>query len=331
MGTSKIFHTSPAHVDLDVMIARSAGHDTPSDIKDHIGVITDNGNVRWKTRRHVDTYIGELPEGGVDGYTVHPAFEGTVVRMFTYRDNWILATSKSLNAFDVRWGSNTSVGDTFVNTLDRQYGIGYKTFYESLNNEYMYVFFVTRAKDDRIVCRSPVHKIYHSETHTPTGLVDIDIGIEKLPRLDVGDILRYVADSDPYEVMGLLLCKGEHKICVKSRAYADLEKIRAGRSCLIQRYLEVRHDIDMYKPFVSLYPEHAETFRGVELDISHLVRVLAGTFRNIGDRAVENAPAWLQDMFRRCREENPGSLEDTELYFTYEVMHMHPASLIYLI
>jgi len=318
--------------DLMIRYPVNISNDSASNVKKLAGAITCKGSLMWMTCAYVDTYVGELPADGINGYTVYPAYEGTTVRMFNYMGKWILATTKSLNAFDVYWGSDVSIGDRFVQTLCDNNGLGYDEFCATLNPEYMYVFFVTRANDDRVVCRSERHEVYHIETLSPSGSVRSNTALAKLDPIDTDDVLGYVANSDPYTIQGVFLVKGRHKICIKSVRYAELEKIRAGRSSLMLRYLEIRADVRMYKQFMQMYSERSDLFDDIERRIKKLANTLATMCsKHRTDPPTHPVPKNIRDMFSRCADEGVETHAEMMVYFMYEISNMSPSSLIYLI
>lgn len=118
------------------------------------------------------TVISRLQELGK--FTVCPAYEGTLLRMFHFGGKWYLATHRKLNAFRSRWACKDTFGDLFVQALWIEFGrnanfmesIGEKNdckpvleeeifslFQKCLDPSLQYVFLLRATKENRIACR----------------------------------------------------------------------------------------------------------------------------------------------------------------------------------
>ncbi len=114
-------------------------------------------------------------------YSWHPAYEGTVIRMFKHtsetQDRWYISNHRKLDALMSRWGSSISFGTLFSDAikarvqtspeLKSQMDLKTGTLFHQFKNKildprYLYVFLLTTNPQTRIVSGSlGESEVYH--------------------------------------------------------------------------------------------------------------------------------------------------------------------------
>lgn len=127
-----------------------------------------------------EAILSRLRELG--SFTVYPAYEGTLLRMFHFGGKWYLATHRKLNAFRSRWACRETFGDLFVQALWYEFAANanfmeqisekadglvtedeiFPLFQKCLDPSLQYVFLLRAAKENRIVCKPLDSKSDHS-------------------------------------------------------------------------------------------------------------------------------------------------------------------------
>lgn len=243
----------------------------------------------WRGSPRDEVFVEEVPPLD-ERMEIHPALEGTELRLFHHSGKWRLSTAKKLDAFASYWGSPLSHGNIFVAALRIQYGLSYKEFLLRMDKANIYVFFLRNYCRNRVVCLGgPYPDVYHTGTYPLAGSGPVTrargphFGVRRLPRIlsfggaaSESDILEHVRDSDPLLSAGVLIVTKTRRIKVCSKRYTEMERIRGNDPCMVKRYLSAKGaDGDR---LLDLYPEHAALFADVESRMGRLVQSLAGEY-----------------------------------------------------
>ncbi len=244
--------------------------------------------------------------GGLDKYRITFSFEGTVVRVFYYKDKWRVATTKKLDARNSYWAMrNVSFEDLFRSAIDhtiqnpngilkhymQQKGLNsfsYDTFFESLEKDRQYMFLIRPLGENRIVSFfDPTIPVLHVGTfinHSYT--LDDYIGIPKpceMPEIkSVEDLTTVVAGLDPYYAQGVLLIGENTFFKVISKRYAYLYSLRGNEANLEYRYLEVKkNDPNLLPDFLTLYPMcFGYNLTNIDIRLEKLAKIIFDSYMN---------------------------------------------------
>jgi hypothetical protein len=103
------------------------------------------------------------------------SYDGTQIKLYYYNGSWRVATTRGINAFRSKWGSNKSFGEMFEDAVDR-----YPGMMERLDRKHVYGF-VLMHPENKLVVKYQEPNIVHVITrNTETWEeCDVDIGVPK--------------------------------------------------------------------------------------------------------------------------------------------------------
>jgi hypothetical protein len=207
---------------------------------------------------------------------IYPSYEGALVRVFCYKEQWYLTTHRKLDAFKSYWGSQTSFGCMFLEALEAvrlrsetfaqlcPSEILLESFYHLLDPKYQYVFLLRNVLENRIVSTPPqLPEVVHVATfHDGKMVENPNIHIPQQAQIlfnSLDEALAYVKTIDPFDFQGLVffLPNGKQlKVC--SDDYYTLFNLRGNEPSVMFQYLKVySHAREVYR---ELYPENTERF-----------------------------------------------------------------------
>lgn len=248
------------------------------------GVICLDNTLRtpiWPGAPYDDEYVDQLPSYALDDMRMYTAYEGLELRLYVWHGVWQLSTLRCVDASQSRWGCALSHRELFEKALVDGYGLTFNEFTARLIPTQLYVFFLKNYDRNRVAnFAGPYPLLYHVETFTHEWeTVACTTAVRKQTELYESDILAYVRNMDPQWTQGVILMNGNRRVKVMNRAYAELEKLRGGESCIVRRYLALRASHSM-TAFVDLYSELGPLFRSVELQIQALEGRLLAEYEN---------------------------------------------------
>lgn len=274
-----------AELGLRLFTYGSCNHSSPDDLKLNRSVIMDEDGRVVARSLPFTTEIEDLNtnEHGLDlsEYDIYPSIEGTLLRLFFWKDKWMLTTNRRLDAFKSYWSCHLSFGQLFVDHLARLFPdhLNYlmEHFTSTLKKNDTYFFLCQSNEENRVVCR-PVDapQLYYvgryingdSSILDSSPLVQEEDPAQKttLPRVSritatitsFDDARSYILDViDPFEEQGLILYHKQKNEQVKlyHPQYVQYWKIRNNVPNLQQRYLEIRKDPDTLATFFVVYPK----------------------------------------------------------------------------
>ena len=304
--------TSPGRVCIDTLGSMEL-HDTAS----RTGLLCVRKGYRlitlWEGLPKDEVYVEEIPRIS-EQYTVHPALEGTELRLFYFDNLWHLSTRKKLDAFQSRWGAPISHGNLFVKALDVQYGIKYKDFLNTLDRNHVYTFFLRNYEKNRVVCLpGPYPDVYFTGAFSlfeESGQSRIPLGsfsVRKLPQLYSSDntsekeILNKVKLTDPLWSQGVFICTPTRRIKIYNREYTEMASTRGTEECIAKRYISLKFERDdSKKKLIDMYPEHRELFADIENRFTRVVDSLVSFYMHeYEDIPCTTPPLSLTDQLER--------------------------------
>ena len=104
-----------------------------------------------------------------------PSYEGTILRVFSYRGEWFLSTHKKINAKNSRWNSPT-FGTLFTECWGSEI-LGPEGLDSVLNPMLCYVFMMSHPQNS-LVCRNEKAVLYHIVSYTSYACLIPEEGFE---------------------------------------------------------------------------------------------------------------------------------------------------------
>ena len=109
-------------------------------VKEYRGVVKSENKTVSKSFGYINEYTVDVDDNSdilnnihsFNQTKIYPMYEGTIVRMFFWKNKWHLSTHKKLNAFDSKWGNSDckTFGEMFVNSIKYS---GYTDLYRHCN------------------------------------------------------------------------------------------------------------------------------------------------------------------------------------------------------
>ena len=236
------------------------------------------------------------------------AYEGTLIRIFSFNNKWYLSTNKKLDAFKSRWGSKTSYGDYFISALIHEIHVStvfreklgfadhdeegipaviLDRLFNILDHEKQYMFFLINNFNNRIVCEYDHPKFLHVGTfeNGALSLEHEDLGFDypKEHFFDSPDALfNYINNHVNHRLLqGVIVFTNDNKqYKIYNKTYLDLYKIRGNEASIKFRYIQLRNDTVKKNMLVELYPEFNESFISIESTITELCNNILQSYIN---------------------------------------------------
>lgn len=227
-------------------------------------------------------------------YDILPSIEGTLVRLFYYKNDWILSTNRKIDAFTSYWSCRFSFGQLFWNHLAHIYQdhVNYLSeyFYGKLDKTCTYFFLIQSNAENRIVCISQDPKLYYIGKYVGNNYnvlcrepFDTEESIPRVSPIQYNinnsqDMIEYIMGHVlPFETQGVLLFHKQQNEQIKifHPQYRKYWKIRNNIPNLQLRYLQLRmQSDDDINQFFILYPKFrvmADRLENTLLEISRLI------------------------------------------------------------
>jgi hypothetical protein len=274
---------------------------TPFDVKQCRGVVLDGDKI-------VSRMFGYTPEvldneddkirsllSPHDGKMLAvPAIEGTIIRLFKARDRWFLSTFRKLDAYNSRWGSQYTFGESFQKALLAEYEtnpsmkeqIGtietdsdlFDRFCSILNPDYTYTFILQTTSENRQVCKGIDPQIMwfmgvfdkdgvfhnkHNSFSMPVRSV-ASLG-DSIQDATVDGVFRLLSNISILEYQGVIVYLPDNtQVKITNYAYSVYQKIRGNTPSVLSRYMEIYGDEAMKTQLRNMYPERSQEFQRLD-------------------------------------------------------------------
>lgn len=284
---------------LQLLHYNTCTNDSPLHIKETRGVVISNNNgtskIVSKSFGYINEYTVDLDDKELmknmhsfNQSKFYKMYEGTVVRMFFWKNRWFLSTHKKLNAFDSKWGNSSckTFGEMFINSLcdpkvnwvpssDDVLDI-FNNFCFHLDTNKTYVFLIVHDEDTNIVCKKDetTPSCFHigefdNVTHM---LVEGNTsGLPELPSLSFSnteELMEHVRNLDHLQHPGVIVYfPNQTQMKIYNKNYKHAQELRGNQPDLLYRYLEIRNDHTRVSEFLNLYKEQENYLVTSELAI----------------------------------------------------------------
>lgn len=259
-------------------------NDSPDEVKNCRGVVYDNTthDIVCKALPYSNTYNAsnyKFDEIDFDNSTIFDSIEGTLIRVFHYKNKWYKTTHHKLNANSSYWSSKTSFGEMFDNAVG---DLG--TLYDRLDKSNIYMFMVENNNENRIVCDANNNpSVFHVCTMNDGKIsFEDNIGIKKPNRCNVTnahDLRKYVENINIYQNQGVIIFNNDGtQDKVYNDIYDDLMNVRGNEQSIRFRYLQLRNDYDKRNKLCELYPSYEDDFNRYETMITTCARYIYNAY-----------------------------------------------------
>ncbi len=252
---------------------------------------------------------------------VNKSYEGSILKMFFYKDRWYLTTHKKLDAFTSKRSSDISLGETFFQIMNTTK----EEFENKLDKDYEYLFLLQNTKLNRKVCYIENPKVYHVGTMYNLQFVNTDIGLpvpEVIKVNSLTDLKKSVENIDYKEAEGVIVTLPDlTRLKIYNSKYNAYSQLRGNEHSIVFRYLQIRNE--KKEEYKTLYPDHVTKFEELEKKINEVISIIYNMYvqRYIFKRIITVVPiyhAMLKMLHAKFIE---GKANNTGLKITHEYTH----------
>lgn len=235
-----------------------------------------------------------------DKCSFYDSYEGSLIRMFYFKDKWYLSTNRKLDAFRSKWASKESFGSFFKKALEYEFennerlksnvdftpgkDDAIERFQSVLDTNKQYMFLLLNNNENRIVCSAPDKPaIFHVGTFVNFDLkMDEDVYISYPKKHDfsnIDELFDYVNNIDYKYLQGVIaFTPGNYQYKIFNQEYHDLYKARGNEPSIKFRYLQVRMNKKYNDILHYLYPEYKNSFADYENYIYDIARDITKSY-----------------------------------------------------
>ena len=218
--------------------------------------------------------IKSMMEGiNIDECRIYEAEEGAIVRMYYYKEKWILSTHKKINAYKSKWPTQNveSYGELFERAVKNELNKTMEEFTKELDIGKTYSFLVRNNSKNRIVCvSSEKEKAYFiGEFDEEYKLLESNSTELKFPNKisynTLDDVIDYIKNMNYKEKQGVIIyLPNGAQLKIINEEYMKYFTTRGNQASIKFRYLQLRNDKEEVRKLMELYPEYINTFAEYE-------------------------------------------------------------------
>lgn len=293
---------------LDLFCYLKCDNSSPLQVKRARGLVFHDEKLVLKTFPYTDEYSLEdepamsrfvrpffTNEDGPRGSRFFRSYEGSLIRVFNFDDEWFVSTHRKLDAFKSKWSSNTSFGKMFFDGVRKQMSVEEgddrdlkDIFFEKLDKNKSYMFLVLPIEDNRVVCQVPKEgrpTVYHVGTYEnfPSKVFSLDETIPGFPHPEEYKFASFkefadeIRKTDVQTYQGVIIFGPKNQLVkVLHPEYHYLFRLRGNEQSVKFRYLQIRTDGDKWKDYGRLYPNFIPEFK----DYERCLTQIAGDIHN---------------------------------------------------
>jgi hypothetical protein len=262
-------------------------------VKNCRGIVFHGEDVVLKAFPYTDEYnnthnFHEIYRGDFEDLTFFEAHEGSLIRVFYFKNKWYISTHRKLNAFRSKWASKESFGSCFKRALEteRDCNENFKisllsvessnnssiidTFLSTLDPKKQYMFLLKNTDENCIICDEPDRPtVLHVGTFVEGVLLhDNNISIPSPTILkfnNYDEVKDYVSSVDIHKLQGVIaFAPNNRQFKILNTDYQELFRIRGNEPSIKFRYLQLRMNPNDVQKLCELYPKHVSKFEHYE-------------------------------------------------------------------
>lgn len=219
-----------------------------------------------------------------DNYHIQPIVDGTVMRVWWYKNQWIVSTSKCIDSRDANWSNNQSFYDLFTEASN-----ACELDYTKLNKEYCYNFILQHPANHMIIQYNEPRIVHLSTVDSNCSYVDEDVGITKVNFVNYAnfdDFYKIITEQHEPEVItkdnliGYLLSHKEtgNKYKFESFNYCQAKELKGNVPNIKYRIMDIIKG-DKTEAFLKYFPQYTNDVEYVQNHINNLVGYLYNQFK----------------------------------------------------
>jgi hypothetical protein len=272
------------------------------------GVVFSGANLVLKGYPHINTLsVKDMPlyitNSDIPKFRSFISYEGTLIRVFYFKNKWFVSTHRKLDAFKSKWSSRETFGESFTKGLWNEYQsnslfrkhVGVSGPNSIINDmtkcmdiRKQYMFLVLPNKDNRIVCQvQEKNVVYHVGTfidhELDTECTILDITKPESVKFDsVDELANIVSKMDTQKYQGVIMFREDGEVYkLVNDNYKLFFDLRGNVESVRFRYLQVRKYKCTRNLMRELYSEKIDEFDKIEAFITNLVSNIWSKYQSI--------------------------------------------------
>lgn len=306
---------------LQLLHYKDCNNDSEQYIKECRGVIKSEDKIVSKSFEYIDELTVDNDNSEIlkrihsfNQTKIYPMYEGTVLRMFYWKNKWYLSTHKKLNAFDSKWGNSNckTFGEMFIesicyltskcnysnNVVEYVNGVLsnpeemwtiFDNFCFQLDTKKTYTFLLLHDSDTSIVCTryAELPFCFHIGEFDNSNHLLVEgntSGLPSLPTLtfnNIFDLIESVRKMDHTVHPGIILYfPNQTQLKLFNKNYKDALEIRGNQPDLLYRYFEIRKNRELSNKFLELYRDEEDYLMSSELALLEVGKLIFQAYMN---------------------------------------------------
>lgn len=207
------------------------------------------------------------------GVRVEYCEDGTVMRLYNYKNNWYTATTKCMDARDSYWSSEKTFDDMFWETFDR-------SCIDKIDKNYTYVFILLHSENRIVVKHNKNNLVYISRINNDNMEEDYR---NVFPFAWRPRVIQHFSldDMDSYywpQKRGVIIKIRENTNWTMYKidfdTYSHIKEVRGNIPNIRMRYLELLGEESLQKDLEKYYSEHRMLFGDIRKELFKLVKTI---------------------------------------------------------
>lgn len=210
-------------------------------------------------------------------YTVEPYFEGSLIKMFYYKNKWCLATSKCINADTTHWTSDCSFTELFKECIYYSYNTSYDHFTEALDKECFHTFLIQHP-DNKLISNVSIPCIFYINKVNAISLKEerIEKGLFEINK----EQFKQEIKNNDLKINYMIYIENKEKDIVTrvklltERFYEKLE-LRGNYPYIEFVYIkEVCFDPSNKEKYRNMFPSFKKDFDSIDIRLDNVVNLI---------------------------------------------------------
>ena len=262
---------------------------------------------------------------------IEPSYEGTLIRLFHYNNEWFFSTKKMINARRAKWISSKSFFDLFNEILPN------KNIDEYLDKNMCYSFILVHHENN-IVIKYPKNVIIHISTFDIVRQCECEViighGIMKSFRQqisfknedEVTNYINTIKNDKNIDNEGIIIINENYvRQKFKKNLYIFIRNLWGNTNSRFYRYVELRKNPSDLQNYLIYFEKDKSIFSLFETKISNSALQILDIYRNKYIIKKEDAkiPFYIKDFIFAIH----GKFLKSKVKITYEDIMIHILSL----
>ena len=223
-----------------------------------------------------------------------PIYEGTLVRLYCYNNEWHISTKKMIDAHKATWISNKSFGEMFDELFDKNSLIKY-------NTNYCYSFLMGHKENN--ILKIENNYILHINTIDLVNNCEIDsIDNKNYVKMNKEELLNYINsfnnNNNNINIIGyIFMNKNYERQKFIKKNYIEMKELYGNTNNRLFRYLHLRKNPEELKKYLSIFKYDKHLFLSYENYLMNISTHILNIYRERHiSKNIVKVPFYIRDI-----------------------------------